>query len=77
MTRRLLVFIFAVSLVALIGVTVSILSDTAPAEVGDVASVEAVLGRPEASTTSTSPLTITVSLPVESPKPRSLEVPVW
>jgi hypothetical protein len=77
MTRRLLVFIFAVSLVALIGVTVSILSDTAPAEVGDVASVEAVLGRPEASTTSTSPLPSTGALPVETPKPRSLEVPVW
>jgi len=77
MTRRLLVLIFVVSLVALLGVTVSILRDTEPADVGDVASVEASLGRPESSTTSTSLFPSTQAPPVEAPEPGSPEVPVW
>lgn len=77
MTRRLLVFIFAVSLVALIGVSVSILSGTDLTEVGDVASVEAALRQPEASTTSTSLIPSSGAPPVAVPEPRSANVPIW
>jgi len=77
MTRRFLMLVSVVSLVALLGVTVSILSNTELAEVGDVASVEAALGRPEASTTSTPPSASTGAPPVEVPEPQSPGVPVW
>jgi hypothetical protein len=77
MTRRPLIIIFAVSLVALIGVSVSILRSTAPTEVGDVASVEAALRQPEASTTSISLIPSTGAPPVAAPERRSSDVPIW
>ncbi len=78
MTRRTLTLVFAFSLIALTAVTVAYVSNTEPAEVGDVASVEALLGQREASTTSTS------SSPTTEPPPptdeaavRPPEVSVW
>lgn len=78
MTLRTLTLVFAFSLIALTAVTVAYLSNTEPAEVGDVASVEALLEQPEASTTSTIPSPTTdPPPPTDEDAVRPPKVSVW
>lgn len=77
MTHRTLTILFAISLIVLVAVTAAFFILTQPAEVGDSASVEASLGRPQTTTVPIPTSTTNAPPPTSEQDSQPPLLPVW